>query len=181
MLKMPPMLLRIKPVLPAICAAFSLSSASLSAASPLRRGVAAFSNPTNTTGKALNENNRIVDNQMGRNGTDTNRFDIYNDGSGKGNCFEGNQSSTFDLTATRKHTKRFLYPSCPAPASAGTGGVFGDGNVLQGTGQQGELALYVVSDPPCSQEDQWVRHKHPAYKGITPIDTKDLGKCKASP
>ena len=29
---------------------------------------------------------------MGRNGTDKNQFDFFNDGSGKGNCFEGNTS-----------------------------------------------------------------------------------------
>jgi hypothetical protein len=50
--------------------------------------------------------------------------------------------------------------------------------VLKGTGQQGELATYVLSDPPCSQADSWVRHKHPKFQGITPIDTKDFGKCK---
>src|SRR4029079_19314895 len=118
-------------------------------------GVASFSDPTNTTGKALNENNRIVNNTMGRGGTDTNRFDFFNDGSGKGNCFAGNQSSTFDFQTGNKHGKRFSYPTCPAPASAGTGCVFGEGSVLKGTGQQGELATYVLSDPPCSQADSW--------------------------
>ena len=141
-------------------------------------GVASFSNALDNTGMALNQNNRVVDNQFGRNGTDTHRFDIYNDGSGKGNCFTGNQSSTFDLTATREHPKSFIYPTCPAPASAGTGTVRGDGNVLTGKGQVGELATYVTSNPPCSQEDHWVEHTHPAFKGLTPIDTKDFGKCK---
>jgi hypothetical protein len=56
--------------------------------------------------------------------------------------------------------------------------VVGDGGLTKG--QVGELANYVLSDPPCSQEDQWVEHKHPDYKGITPIDTKDFGKCKKS-
>ena len=137
-------------------------------------GVASVSNPFNTA--ALNENNRIVDNTMGRGGTDTNRFDFFNDGSGKGNCWKGNQSSTFEITPTAQHRKSFLYPSCPPPASAGTGSVMGDGGLAKG--QVGELARYVLSDPPCLMEDQWVRHKHPDYKGITPIDTKDLGKCK---
>jgi len=142
-------------------------------------GVASFSNPLNKTGKALNENNRIVNNTMGRGGTDTNRFDFFNDGSGKGTCFAGNQSSTFDFQSGNQHPKKFSYPTtCPAPASAGTGGVFGEGNLLQGTGQVGELAAYVASDPPCSQADSWVRHKHPAYQGLTPIDTKNFGNCK---
>jgi hypothetical protein len=137
-------------------------------------GVAAFSDPFNE--KALNQNNRIVNNQMGRGGTDTNRFDFYNDGSGKGNCFEGNTSSTFDLTPDREHPRSFLYPTCPAPNSAGTGTIQGDGNI--GKGQVGELAGYVLSDPACSQEDSWVQQAHPKFKGITPIDTRDLGPCK---
>jgi hypothetical protein len=137
-------------------------------------GVASFSDPFNAA--ALNENNRIVHNTMGRGGKDTNRFDFYNDGSGKGNCFKDNTSSTFDVTATADHPQSFLYPNCPAPKSAGTGTNQGDGGVTKG--QVGELAGYVLSDPPCSQEDQWVRHQHPEYKGITPIDTKDFGKCK---
>jgi len=137
-------------------------------------GVASFSDPFNAA--ALNENNRIVHNTMGRGGSDTNRFDFYNDGSGKGTCYRDNTSSTFDVTATAEHPQAFLYPTCPAPKSAGTGTNQGDGGVTKG--QVGELAAYVLSDPPCSQEDKWVRHKHPAYKGITPIDTKDLGKCK---
>ena len=58
---------------------------------------------------------------MGRDGTDTNQFDFFNDGSGKGNCFAGNTSSTFDLTPDAQHPQSFLYPSCPAPRSAGTG------------------------------------------------------------
>jgi hypothetical protein len=138
-------------------------------------GVASFSDPFNDA--ALNENNRVVSNQFGRGGTDTNRFDIYNDGSGKGNCFAGNHSSTFDLTPDHENPFRFIYPSCPAPQSAGTGTVEGDGGV--GSGQVGELASYVLSDPPCSQEDAWAQHSHPAFKGITPIDTKNLGNCKA--
>jgi hypothetical protein len=139
-------------------------------------GAASFSNALDDTGMALNQNNRVVKNQFGRNGTDTNRFDIYNDGSGKGNCFAGNHSSTFDLTPDHENPFRFIYPSCPAPASAGTGTVMGDGSLS--SGQVGELAGYVLSDPPCSQEDSWVEHSHPAFRGITPIDTRDLGKCK---
>jgi hypothetical protein len=135
-------------------------------------GVATFSNGLDETGKALNENNRFIDNQMGRGGTDTNRFDFFNDGSGKGNCFEGNTSSTFDITQNATHGKGFLYPSCPAPSSAGTGTVEGD------SGQFGELAGYAISDPPCKQEDKWVQHSHPKFKGITPVDTRDFGQCK---
>ncbi len=139
-------------------------------------GSASFSNALDKTGMALNQNNRIVNNDFGRQGTDTNRFDIYNDGSGKGNCFEGNHSQTFDLTPDHVNPKSFIYPSCPAPASAGTGTVQPDGGITKGQG--GELANYVLSDPPCSQQDHWVRHSHPDFRGLTPIDTKNLGQCK---
>src|SRR3954453_17393349 len=104
----------------------------------------------------------MVANQMGRNGTDTNGFDFYNDGSGKGNCFKGNSSSTFDITPDAEHPKSFLYPGCPPPGSAGTGTVVGDGGLTKG--QVGELANYVLSDPPCSQEDSWVKHSHPDFR-----------------
>src|SRR3954452_4067789 len=137
-------------------------------------GAAAFSDATDPSTKALNMSNRFVDNQMGRGGTDKNRFDFFNDGSMKGNCFEGNKSSTFDVTQNAKHPQSFLYPSCPAPKSAGTGSYFGD------SGQVGELAGYVISTPPCTQENKWARHTHPKFKGITPIDTKNFGKCKKS-
>ena len=44
----------------------------------------------------LSQNNQVIDNSMGRDGTDTNgRYDFWVDGSGSGNCFEGNDSSTF--------------------------------------------------------------------------------------
>ena len=84
---------------------------------------------TRSTPAAVNQNNRFIDNEMGRNGTDTNRFDFFNDGSGKGTCFSGNSSSTLrrrpGTPATRR---RFLYPTCPAP-NIGTGTNPGDGAI----------------------------------------------------
>ena len=135
-------------------------------------GAGSFSDPFNAS--ALNQKNRFIDNQMGRNGTDTNRFDFYNDGSGKGNCYSGNTSSSFDVTGDASHSQGFLYPNCPAP-NIGTGTNAGDGGL--GSGQVGELAGYVLSTPPCSQEDSWVQHSHPAFEGLTPIDTRNLGAC----
>jgi hypothetical protein len=136
-------------------------------------GAASFSDPFNDS--AVSRMNRFVDNKMGRNGTDTNRFDFYSDGSGKGNCFEGNSSSTFDVTPDAHHSQGFLYPSCPAP-NKGTGSNEGDG-ASDLSGQVGELARYVLSSPPCKQEDSWVRHSHPPFEGRTPIDTRNFGNC----
>jgi hypothetical protein len=135
-------------------------------------GAAAFSDPFNSS--ALSRKNRLVDNKMGRNGTDSNRFDFFHDGSGKGTCFSGNSSSSFDVAPDASHPQSFLYPSCPAP-NKGTGTNAGDGNVV--SGQVGELASYVLSNPACSQEDSWVKHPHPDFQGITPIDTRNLGAC----
>jgi len=137
-------------------------------------GAAAFSDPFNTS--ATNENNHFVDNTMGRNGTDTNQFDFFHDGSGKGTCFRGNSSSTFFRASDASHSLAFLYPTCPAP-NKGTGSNQGDG-ASNFTGQVGELAGYVLSDPPCSQQDSWAQHSHPAFEGITPIDTQDFGTCQ---
>jgi hypothetical protein len=139
-------------------------------------GTMSFSDPFNSGHDALNERNRFIDNKMSRGRTDKNRFDFFNDGSGKGNCFSGNSTSTVDVTATASHSQAFLYPTCPAPASAGTGTDQGDGVVLV-SGQVGELSKYVTASPPCSQQDSWVEHSHPPFKGLTPIDTKDFGDC----
>ena len=43
---------------------------------------------------------------MSRGGTDKNRFDFFNDGSGKGNCFEGNSSSQVRPRPRARHTRR---------------------------------------------------------------------------
>jgi hypothetical protein len=139
-------------------------------------GVASFSDPFNA--KAVNNDNKLVNNQMGRNGTDKNQFDFFNDGSGKGTCFSGNSSSKFQRASDAQHSNAFLYPGCPAPASAGTGTNVGDEqNNNPFTGQVGILATYVLSDPPCSQQDSWDVHSHPPFHGVTPIDTKNFGSC----
>lgn len=130
-------------------------------------GAAVFSDPFNSS--ALSEHNRIVDNELGRDGTDTNQFDFFHDGSGKGTCFSGN-SSPVTVDDRGSPNQAALYPTCPAP-NKGTGTNVGDGD------QVGGLAGYVTSDPPCSQQDSWAPHSHPAFEGRTPIDTRDFGDC----
>ena len=136
-------------------------------------GAAAFSDPFNSG--AVNQKNRFIDNKMGRNGTDTNRFDFFNDGSGKGTCFMGNTSSTFDVTSDRPPFAGLPLSGLSAP-NKGTGSNQGDG-ASDFSGQVGELAGYVLSDPPCKQEDSWARHSHPPFEGRTPIDTRNFGNC----
>ncbi len=135
-------------------------------------GVAQFSDPSNSA--ALNQSNQVYDNTMGRGGNDTNRYDLFNDGSGGYNCFSGNHSSTKDVQAGSSQGSLLLYPStCPntvaPPVGGGTGNEVGDGV------QVGELAAYVYASPPCNQEQQWVVHSHPKYKNYKPYSTP--GDC----
>ncbi|HET6831704.1 MAG TPA: hypothetical protein VFH44_10190 [Solirubrobacterales bacterium] len=129
-------------------------------------GVAMFSDPLGNEGNdALSQNNQVVDNDMGRDGTDTNgQYDFWVDGSGSGNCFEGNDSSTFAPTTDDSATIAQLYPPCPVPAGTqpnpgATGGVFGTPNM-----QLGQLLPYVSVEPPENQECFWNRHSHPKFE-----------------
>ena len=82
------------------------------------------------------------------------------------------------VTSDAQHPHSFLYPGCPAPACAGTGTNVGDGRATTRSRARSACSPhYVLSDPPCSQQDLWMRHSHPAVQGVTPIDTKNFGKC----
>ena len=95
-------------------------------------GAAAFSDPLGNEGDdAESQNNRFIDNKMGRGGTDLNGTsvdgaDFWVDGSGDGNCFVDNGAgSTFDPsataprpTSTRPAPRRRRRPRAPGPASA---------------------------------------------------------------
>jgi hypothetical protein len=122
-------------------------------------GAASFSDPTNDTHKAVNNGNRFIDNKMGSAFHDTNGVDFFNDGSGKGTCFEGN---TPGATLDTDPAVATLYPSCPS--TDGTGTDVGDGT------QVGKLLAIVSSDPPSKMEQFWHVHPHPARKGRTPYE-----------
>ena len=127
-------------------------------------GVAMSSDPFNEGDQAISRNNQIVNNAMGRGGTDTNAFDFFVDGSGSGNCFSGNQSSTFETSPTA--TTESLYPGCPAPPApaSGTGTSAGE------AGQFGDLAGYVLTAPPEKQECSWTKHPHPPFEDFQPLE-----------
>jgi hypothetical protein len=137
-------------------------------------GVASFSDPFNEGDDAINQNNQFLDNHMGRTGTDVNTVDFWNDGSGSGNCWNGNLAGnpevtgdvTFGIHPESTHDQSFLYPSCPAPdpPDAGTGTSTGDG------AQLGELVGFVTVFPPCNQQDFWTEHSHPAIEGVEPLE-----------
>ncbi len=126
-------------------------------------GVANFSDGglTNEGDDAVANDNMITNNKMGRDGQDPNAFDFFNDGSGKGNCFSGNSSSTFDTSSSTPTPD--LYPGCPAPASTGTGTSTGDAE------QFAKVVDYVLSDPPATQQCGWPGLTHPKYKKYKPF------------
>ncbi len=142
-------------------------------------GVAMFSDPFNEGGDALSKDNQIKGNEMGRDGTDTNAVDFWNDGSGSGNCWSGNNSSTFAPTGDASATIEQLYPTtCPAPVVApnpgATGTSVGNGNMV------GQLLNYVLSNdakPPEAQECSWVQHSHPKFKKYKAVDIKPDPQC----
>ena len=122
-------------------------------------GGAAFSDPTNTTGKAENNHNRFVDNTMGYGGKDPNGVDFYNDGSGKGTCFENNGTHPTLQTSPTDPTT-VLYPTCPTTAGSGT--VTGD------TTQVNLLLSIAGKQPPQDMDQFWHRHAHVKLKGFKP-------------
>jgi hypothetical protein len=124
-------------------------------------GVASFSDPTNTTGKALNTGNHVIDNKMGAAFNDTNGSDLFNDGSGKGTCFQGNGAGvTMDVEGSASASE--IYPTCPTTNGTGTT----VGNQDQFT----KLADVVLSNPPTKQESFWHVHTHPARPGVKPFE-----------
>jgi hypothetical protein len=129
-------------------------------------GTATFSDPIGNVGDdAISTGVRHKNNNMGRNGTDTNAVDFFYDGSGSGNCWQGNSSSTF-VPSGGDNTPPIeeLYPTCPAPAGSGTGGSAGDVEL-----QLGDLLGYVLATPPENQQCSWTEHPHPKFKKYKPV------------
>jgi hypothetical protein len=123
-------------------------------------GAASFSDPTNNTGKAISNGNQFIDNLMGGAFDDPNGADFWNDGSGRGTCYQNNSAgSTFDPGLQSNLT---LYPTCPS--NDGTGNALGD--ALQDT----ELLGY--AGQAATQDRSWKRHTHPPRPDRTPIDTE---------
>jgi hypothetical protein len=143
-------------------------------------GAAVLSDPFNCEGPAsgdcptgddaVSKNNQFLNNQMGRNGTDTNAVDFFTDGSGSGNCYSGNTSSTFEVSSSTPQAT--MYPGCPAPAGAG-----GNGSATGDSDNFGKLAGYVTTNPPEKQECSWVKHDHPAFEGFEPLNVTPGPAC----
>jgi hypothetical protein len=140
-------------------------------------GVAEFSDPLGNEGDdAISMGNRVINNTMGAGGTDPNDFDFFIDGSGSGNCFQGNTSSTFDPVTDGggnpdpAETNR-IYPTCPAPSGSGSGGSLGD------LSQVGQLVNYVTSKPPENMQCSWDETPHPAFEDYEPFMVEPGPDC----
>ena len=131
-------------------------------------GVAVISDPFNEGDDAISSHNQVTDNQMGRSGTDTNAVDFFNQGSGVGNCFSGNTSSTFDnVSETPAVPDAQLYPPCPTTDAVNPGQT---GTSLGNLGQVTALIEYVTTTPADNQECKWTKHAHPSpYEGNEPL------------
>jgi hypothetical protein len=125
-------------------------------------GAASFSDPTNTTGKALNSDNKFEDNLMGAPFGDANGADFWNDGSGSGTCYLDNSvGSTFGASDNPEPTGSPIdYPTCPG--KGGTGALEGDPT------QDAFLLQYAAQQT--GQEKYWHTHSHPPRPDRTPID-----------
>ncbi|MCB0864967.1 MAG: right-handed parallel beta-helix repeat-containing protein [Solirubrobacterales bacterium] len=136
-------------------------------------GAAVVSDPFNDGDDAISKNNQFLNNKMGKGGADLNAVDFFNQGSGTGNCFSGNTSSTFDPSDTAPTSE--LYPACPPSdvVNAGqTGTSFGDPT------QFGDLAAYITQDPPAKQECSWTKTPHDApYEGNEPLELTPGPTC----
>lgn len=137
-------------------------------------GTGLFSDPFNSGGDAMSHDNEITNNTNGRGGTDPNAADLYADGSGEGNCFSGNVSSTMVLgTPGPTNSQAFLYPTCPAPAppTSGTGNSTGDPEQL------GKLLSVATANPPEKQECFWTKTPHPPFENFQPYEVTGGPTC----
>jgi hypothetical protein len=128
-------------------------------------GTAAVADPFNEGDDAISNNNQFTNNKNGRNGTDTNAVDYFSQGTGTGDCYSGNVSSTFDPSSMVSNEQ--LYPPCPAPG-------VGTGNSTGVPDQFGELAGYVTTAPPEQQECSWTKHEHPKFKKFKPFEMEGV-------
>jgi hypothetical protein len=100
--------------------------------------------------------NVIQGNTLGAGGADLNGYDLFYDGSGSGNCFEGNA-----LTSPNIPEDNSTFAPCPGP------------NPNAYNADLDKMAADWVVDPVGTH---WVRHDHAAKPGYNPLElwTKDF-------
>jgi hypothetical protein len=146
-------------------------------------GIASFSGPgevfvANENDDAINLNNQVVENNLGRGGADPNgEYDIWNDGTGGGNCWSGNSSNSSFAPGNGSVPLATIYPACPQPLKLNDQA----SSLKLGAGLQlNEADLsdprtilgYAGTNPPQNQQCSWVRRlaAHPAFENYKPVE-----------
>jgi len=146
-------------------------------------GIASFSGPgelyvANEGDDAINLNNQIVENVLGREGADPNgEYDIWNDASGGGNCWSGNSANSTFAPGNGSKPLALIYPACPQPQLLNDQAK----SLEPAAGLQLNLADlsdpktilgYAGSNPPQNQQCTWVQRlaAHPAFKKYKPVE-----------
>jgi plastocyanin len=96
------------------------------------------------------ESNQIIGNQMGLGGTDKNGRDLFYDGSGNGNCFQDNATTTGNEPQDNS-----VFKPCPGPTPNGF------------RQDMRDLTVKWATDPP---EQNWIRNPHAAKPGYNPLE-----------
>jgi parallel beta-helix repeat protein len=146
-------------------------------------GIASFSGPgeifvANVGDDAKNINNQIVENTMGRGGTDPNgEFDFWNDNTGGGNCWSANTPGSTFAPGNGSAPLSQIYPACPQPEVLAdrvhsldiTSGLQIN---LKEESDPTTILGYAGSTPPQTQQCSWVKRvpSHPAFKKYTPVE-----------
>jgi hypothetical protein len=102
-------------------------------------------------------NNVVRNNDFGLGGNDLNGRDIVYDGSGTGNCVQGNTTRSPNLPSDGS-----TFAPCPGPADNAD-----DPSVLS---QALSWVLDASRDNPATYEAHWLRHPHQARKGYKPLE-----------
>ncbi|HEX3239642.1 MAG TPA: hypothetical protein VHR18_05850 [Solirubrobacterales bacterium] len=150
-------------------------------------GISSFSGPgelyvANEGDDAMNLNNQIVENKLGREGADPNgEFDIWNDASGGGNCWSANSANSTFAPGNGSVPLSQIYPACPQPT------VLNDQakSLSPAAGLQLNLANlsdpttilgYAGTNPPQNQQCTWVVRlaAHPAFQKYKPVEVAAL-------
>jgi len=146
-------------------------------------GIAAFSGPgetfvANEGDDAKSINNQVVENAMGRDGTDPNgEYDFLSDATGGGNCWAANSPGSSFAPGSGSVPLGQIYPGCPqAPVLADQVRSL---NLAAGIqvrfsemGNPSTVLGYAGQSPPQKQECSWVRRvaAHPPFEGFAPVE-----------
>lgn len=146
-------------------------------------GIASFSGPSeafvlNEDDEAKNINNQITENTMGREGADPNgEYDFWNDDTGGGNCWEGNNRIATFAPGNRTVPLSAIYPACPQPqvssdAVKSLNTTAGLQVIPTETRNPKTILGYVSTSPPQNQQCSWVRRvaTHPPFQTYEPVE-----------